>query len=183
MPSFACLRFEEEVTRLSQALKPPRDALAIVGGAKLETKLPLIQKLSRVYEKVLVGGAVANEFRSSDKKDNILLPTDGIRDETHVADIGPETCKTWLQEIAKAPFVLWNGPLGMYEEGYTKGTDAIAQAITQAEVRAVIGGGDTIAAIQKFSFDKEKVFLSTGGGAMLQFLVDGTLPAIEVLRM
>lgn len=182
VPSFAGLRFEEEVTKLSQAREPPKGALAIVGGVKLETKLPLIQKLSQTYEKVLVGGAVANEFRASDKKEHVLLPTDGVRDATHVADIGEKTRITWAQEIAKAPFVLWNGPLGMYERGFTEGTDAIARTIAQAGVRAVIGGGDTIAAIKKFLFDKEKVFLSTGGGAMLQFLLDGTLPAIEVLR-
>ena len=72
--------------------------------------------------------------------------------------------------------------MGIYEQGYCDGTDALAAALTTSGVAAVVGGGDTAAAVEKFKFDPQKVFVSTGGGAMLEFLVQGTLPAIEALR-
>jgi 3-phosphoglycerate kinase len=86
----------------------------------------------------------------------------------------------WAGLVEKAPFVLWNGPMGVYEKGFTKGTDTLAAAVDKT--CAVVGGGDTIAAVSKTNFDKEKVFLSTGGGAMLEFLVEGTLVGLEPLR-
>jgi phosphoglycerate kinase len=72
--------------------------------------------------------------------------------------------------------------VGMYEEGYTEGNDALAKALAESNTAAVIGGGDTTAAISKFTFNPAKVFISSGGGAMLEFLANGTLPAIEVLK-
>src|SRR3989344_5592060 len=108
--------------------------------------------------------------------------TNDIRGVEAIMDIGPATATLWGEEIQRAPFVLWNGPMGVYEQGYTRGTDALAQALALSTTPAVVGGGDTIAAISKFSFDKDRVFLSTGGGAMLEFLVSGTLPGLEVLK-
>ena len=99
-----------------------------------------------------------------------------------MVDAGPETASLWSEKIAQAPFVLWNGPVGMYEGGFTAGTDALAQALSRSGVSAVVGGGDTLAALEKFTFDEQKVFRSTGGGAMLQFLVDGTLVGLEPLK-
>ena len=72
--------------------------------------------------------------------------------------------------------------MGIYEQGYRDGTDHLAAALTENNIQAVVGGGDTVAAVEKHTFNPEKVFLSTGGGAMLQFLVDGTLPGIDALR-
>jgi phosphoglycerate kinase len=181
LPGYAGLRFEEEVSRLSQALEPPPGAVAIIGGAKIETKAPLIEKFAAIYSQVLVGGAVANEYTAHIR--NVLLPQDGVRDKAHVADIGPRTCAAWADIIAHAPFVVWNGPMGMYEEAeFTAGTDAIAKAIIDSKAVAIIGGGDTEAAISKFALDPARIFISTGGGAMLDFLIEGTLPGIEVLK-
>lgn len=104
-----------------------------------------------------------------------------IRAGEALVDIGPITAAAWAAKVKVAPFVLWNGPLGLYERGYLGGTDAVAEALVSGVARAVVGGGDTAAALAKFSFDPQKVFISTGGGAMLQFLVDGTLPGIEAL--
>jgi phosphoglycerate kinase len=98
-----------------------------------------------------------------------------------ISDIGPTTLKDWQEKIRSAKFVLWNGPLGIYEKGFTEPTEAIAKTLAESGVRAVVGGGDTIAALKKTDFDPEKVFVSTGGGAMLEFLAKGTLPALEVL--
>jgi phosphoglycerate kinase len=72
--------------------------------------------------------------------------------------------------------------MGVYEQGYTHGTDALAGALAASAAHAVIGGGDTVAAVSKFAFDPSKIFISSGGGAMLEFLANGTLPAIEALK-
>ncbi len=218
LPSYAGLRFEEEVRRLSAALTPPQGSLAMVGGAKFETKEPLIKKLLGTYAEVLLGGALANDLlkarglpfgrslisnTSVDPEvaadERLVVPTDAIFAETGsnaersgsvvdiranegIIDIGPLTATAWAEKISKAPFVLWNGPVGIYEQGYSDGTDALAAALAQSGVAAVVGGGDTIAAIHKQRLDPEKVFVSTGGGAMLEFLTAGTLPGIEALK-
>ena len=181
LPAYAGLLIEKEIAELSKALMPPKPSLAIVGGVKLETKLPLIEKLAPLYDTVLVGGALANELK--DHAANVLLPEDGLPQYEKMLDIGPKAKAAWVEEIKKSAFVLWNGPVGMYEKKeYSVGTDAIAQAIAESGVHAVIGGGDTDEALAKFAFDPEKVFISTGGGAALEFLTAGTLPGLEVLR-
>lgn len=218
IPGYAGLRFSEEVEKLSAALTPPEGAVALIGGAKFETKEPLIRKLLGPYNKVLVGGALGDDFfkarglpfgQSLISKtpvavdiagdERVLMPTDAvflevgsnaerrgfivdIRANESVIDIGPRTAAAWADIVSKAPFVLWNGPMGLYEKGYGDGTDTLAEALAQSGVRAVVGGGDTAAAVEHFKFDPAKVFISTGGGAMLDFLTHGTLPGIEVLK-
>ncbi len=181
LPAYAGLLVEKEIANLSQALTPPTPSLAIIGGNKFETKLPLIDKLSRIYSKVLVGGALANELLQKPAS-NVLLPEDGVPQFKEMFDIGPRTKDAWVREIQHASFVLWDGPVGWYEKGYAEGTHALAQALVDFGIRAVIGGGDTAAALATFSFDLQKIFISTGGGAALEFLVAGTLPGIEVLK-
>ncbi len=215
LPSYAGLLMEEEVSQLSGALTPPSGSVAIVGGAKFETKQPLIEKLLGLYGEVCVGGAIANDFLKARglnvgtslvsgalpsvalaNDPRVLVQTDvivrgegGVRtcsvDDIHsdeaVVDAGPQTTEAWRAMIEQAPLVLWNGPLGVYEDGFTAGTDALAEAIDAHARRAIVGGGDTLAAIEKYSFDPSCVFLSTGGGAMLEFLTAGTLPGIEAL--
>lgn len=180
LPAYAGLLVEKEISKLSEALTPPTPSIVIIGGAKLETKMPLIEKLSPVYGKVLVGGALANELIQNPAP-NVFLPEDGVPELKKMSDIGPKTTEAWVREIKSSAFVLWNGPVGWIEKGYTQATSALAQALVDAGTKAVIGGGDTAAAIAKFSFDPEKVFISTGGGATLEFLTEGTLPGIEAL--
>lgn len=218
LPSFFGFLLEEEIRKLTLALTPTEKSLAIIGGAKFETKEPLMQKLIGLYPKVLVGGALANDvlksrgwaFGASKVSDmpmpmelaaseKLLAPMDAIvaekdknaeriifvndiRANEYMVDIGPQTAARYVEAVAQADFVLWNGPMGIYENGFTAGTDALAEALTKSKVRAVVGGGDTVAAIAKYSFDPERIFLSTGGGAMLQFLADGTLPGVEALH-
>ncbi|TSC69258.1 MAG: phosphoglycerate kinase [Parcubacteria group bacterium Gr01-1014_56] len=180
LPSYAGLLMEKEIEKLSEALAPIKPSLAIVGGAKLETKAPLIEKLAKIYEKVLIGGNIANQYKST--RANVFLPEDGLPQLEGMFDIGPKTKAAWVGEVKEARFVLWNGPVGWFEKGYGEATYALAQALVDSGVGAVIGGGDTAAAVVKFPFDPEKVFISTGGGATLEFLAHGTLPGIEVLR-
>ncbi len=218
LSSYAGLLMVEEVARLSRALTPPVGAVAIIGGAKFETKLPLIKKLLERYSTVLLCGALANDLfkarglpfgASLISKEavpvdiatdpRVMMPVDGVfmgttsntqresniadvRADERIVDIGEKTASLWGEIIAKAPFVVWNGPSGVYELGFMTGTDSLAKAIADSDVDAVVGGGDTLAALQKFSFNPEKVFLSTGGGAMLDFLTAGTIAGLEVLR-
>lgn len=218
LPSFAGLLMKEEMEKLSEALMPAKKAIAIIGGAKFETKEPLIQRLISLYEKVLLGGALANDVLKARgapvgaslvseegvpvelaEDTKLAVPIDAVITEKGfhterqsfvndvratelIADVGPRTVEAWSKDIAEADFVLWNGPMGIYEEGYTGGTDALAQALASSKARAAIGGGDTVAALAQFSFDPKRIFVSTGGGAMLQYLVTGTLPGIDALR-
>jgi phosphoglycerate kinase len=100
-----------------------------------------------------------------------------------IVDIGPDSVALIAPHIAAAKFILWNGPTGLYEDGFVSYTQGIAELIAKSGARVVIGGGDTIAVIE----DSEtlfgpNVFLSTGGGAMLEFLLDGTLPGVDALN-
>lgn len=218
LPSYAGLLMEKEIKKLSQALAPGHPALAVIGGAKFETKLPLIKKLATAYDFLLLGGALANDMlkvRGSpvgaslvssasvpeelagsetiyiptdvavvDSKTNLgrSCPNNDVRATEKIVDVGPVTAAAWAARVGEAQFVVWNGPLGVYEEGYVDATDTVAEALAKSSAHAVVGGGDTLAALSKFKFDEEKIFLSTGGGAMLEFLADGTLPGIEALK-
>ena len=201
LPAYAGLLVEREVEKISAALNPVKPAMAMVGGAKFETKIPLLTKLLEIYDRVLLGGALANDIlhaRGVDIKESLLskmpppqamvddariqVPTDFVWEGEKIVDIGPQTGAEWARVIAEQHFILWNGPMGMYEFGKTAGTDKLAEALVSNKILAVIGGGDTAAALEKISFDSEKVFVSTGGGAMLQFLADGTLPGLEPLK-
>jgi phosphoglycerate kinase len=177
LPSYAGLQLQQEIEHLSLALTPPAGSVAVIAVTKPD-KITLVEKLARVYDKVLVGGPVA-DYRPA--APNIIVPTDGIPELKGLLDIGPTTRAAYVEAVSKAPFVLWNGPLGWYEKGYIESTDEIAKTIISTRVSAVIGGGDTINALKKYQFDSEKVFLSTGGGAMLEFLAAGTLPGIKPL--
>ncbi len=223
LPGYAGVRLMEETDKLQEALTPPQGALAIIGGAKFETKQPLIEKLLPHYARILLGGALGNDVIkarglpvgaslvssvpasvaiASDEKlavaadavmEKVGGPVDSpkesrtglvvdVRADERIVDVGPVTADAWAQVAEEAPFVLWNGPLGVYEEGYAAASDLMARALSRSKARAVVGGGDTAAALGKYSFDPQKVFLSTGGGAMLQFLTEGTLPGIEALK-
>lgn len=216
IPGYAGLTFSEEYTHLSRALTPAHPALFILGGAKFETKAPLIERYAYAYEHVALGGALANDFLKgwgfevgtslvSDvdlgespliTKENIIVPVDvrvvsktGERevDVAHVAsdekilDIGMRSVEILAPHIKDAKTILWNGPLGYYEGGYDAATKAVAKLIAESEAFSVVGGGDTVAAIESLGLSDKFGFLSTAGGAMLEFLEKGTLPGIEAL--
>ena len=216
LPAYAGLLLQEEVSKLQEALTPPTNSLAIIGGAKFETKQPLLEELLKTYPTVLLGGALANDLLKargltvgsslvSDAPvpenlaadERVLMPDDvrvergeavrtahtaDVREKERIIDIGEQTEEHWSRRISEAQFVLWNGPMGVYEKGYVQGTDALAEALVTGTAKAVIGGGDTAAALAKFQFDPSRIFVSTGGGAMLEFLANGGhLPAIDAL--
>jgi phosphoglycerate kinase len=218
LPSYAGILMHDEIAILTTARNPEHPSFAILGGAKFETKSPLIKVLLESYDHLFVTGALANDvFKAkglpvgvsliskelptpevlnnprfvspidvtverADKQACVVKP-EAVAAADKIVDIGPDTIALIAPYIAAAKFILWNGPTGLYEDGFTSYTHAIAELISKSGAHAVIGGGDTIAVIEESGVAfGTNVFLSTGGGAMLEFLLDGTLPGIEALE-
>lgn len=201
LPSFAGLRFSREIKELSKVFYPKKPFLFILGGAKFDTKLPLLKKFVTIADDIFVGGALANNFFKeigrdvgqslvSDgdfnlgellNSDKIMLPEDTIVQDDKILDAGPIALEKLKEKIAVAKLILWNGPLGNYELGYKVATLELAKLIAESGVESIVGGGDTLAAIEELNLLDKFSFVSTGGGAMLDFLATGTLPGIEAL--
>jgi len=218
-----------EVEALTRALaKPERPLVAVVAGAKVSTKLTILESLLQVVDQLIVGGGIANTFlaaagiaigqslhepdlvtvakrlmdsaRAQDK--SIPLPTDVVCgtsfDEATVAttkpvtaltagdmimDVGPETARTYAGLLKQAKTIVWNGPLGVFEfKQFSDGTRIMAEAIAGSDAFSIAGGGDTLAAIAKFGISNKLSYISTAGGAFLEFLEGKELPAIAILK-
>jgi phosphoglycerate kinase len=202
IPSYAGFNFENEIKHLSTAFNPEHPFLFILCGAKFETKLPLLEKFVNIADTIFVGGALANDlFKlkgidvkkslvSTEKFDidglldnpKILLPIDQVWKDDAIMDAGMKTVEMLKGEIQKAKYVLWNGPLGAYEGGFKEATIGLAQALADSTAKTIVGGGDTLATIAELNIEDKFTFVSTGGGAMLEFLAKGTLPGIEALN-
>lgn len=221
LPSVLGFCFENELSELNKILfKPKRPLIAIIGGAKISTKIKVINKFLGIADEVLIGGALANTIFASQgifmadsviekeafsevrkinlKNPKLFLPIDlGIWNKNRVYykdvsslfkgekafDIGPKTIDLFSDLIKNARIVVWNGPLGLAEQKpFDKSSIEITKAIAESKAYSVVGGGDTVAFIRKIK--KERVFnyVSTGGGAMLDYLANETLPGIEALR-
>ncbi len=184
LPSYAGMWLAEEVeTILKVRNNPERPMVVVMGGAKVTDKLALLQLLAERADTILVGGKLANEYVAQGirllGRAKILLPVEGA----NLLDIGEETQKIFVGEIAQAKTVVWNGPMGKIEEAqYRAGTDAIFEAICANEAAyTLVGGGDTLAAVGREEHLTRIDHVSTGGGAMLALLEKGSLPGIEVL--
>lgn len=217
LPSYAGFLIADEIKHLSLALNPKHPFLFILGGAKFETKIPLLKKFMKSADQIFIGGILANDFfhdvglevgRSFVdkysfkltpllKKGKIILPTDvmvkngagktiikhveELLSGDSIMDVGPETIKSLAPLLKKAKLIVWNGPLGYYEGGFDKGTTMLLKAITETKATSIIGGGDTAVIVEKLGLDKKLSFVSTGGGATLDYLVDGKLPGIDAI--
>ena len=214
-----------ELEALGRALeKPQRPLVAIVGGAKVSTKLTILRALAAKVDSLIVGGGIANTFvlaaggrigGSLAEPDlareartildefpgKVPVPIDAVcakrfaadappaikaigdvEDDDLILDIGPRTVATLERLIASAGTIVWNGPVGVFEfDAFAMGTRAIADAIAAAPAFSIAGGGDTVAAIAKFGVADRIGYISTGGGAFLEFLEGKPLPAVEVL--
>lgn len=186
LPSYMGLLFEEELKNLQHAFKPKHPFFLILGGIKFKTKLGVLQRFIKIADKIFIGGALANNFFRFKKYLNnpkIILAVDVKRKNGVILDCGPKTIKMLSKIIRESKFILWNGPLGDYKQkGFEKGTIEIAKAIAKSKAKSIIGGGDTVAAIDKLGILNKFSFVSTAGGAMLEFLAKGTLPGIEALK-
>lgn len=178
LPAYAGFNLAEEVKNLSKVLRNPKKPLVfLIGGAKPETKAPLIEDLSRYADSILVGGTLMHD-RSLRYVKNTVFPIDSIDDY----DIGPRTIKMFKSTLAEAGTIVWNGPISKFEDPkYEEGTKAIALAMKGFLAFKVVGGGDTVAAVKRFADLSYFDFVSSAGGAMLEFLAKKTLPGIEAL--
>lgn len=183
LPSVAGLHLEEELRELSQIRETPeRPAVALLGGNKIETKLSLIRFFEERYDTVLVGGKIANEALDQHLsfKNHVVFPVDFRSPDRR--DIGDETVKLFIQHLKGAKTILWNGTLGKYEESpYDTSTKALILALLETSAKTVVGGGDSLAAIESMGVFEKFSFVSSGGGAMLEFLSGERLPGIEAL--
>ncbi|MFU8815575.1 MAG: phosphoglycerate kinase [Pseudomonadales bacterium] len=212
-----------ELDALEQALAEPRRPLvAIVGGAKVSTKLEVLGALAGVADQIIVGGGIANTFiaaagrpvgQSLYEKDlleaarriaakvEVPLPLDvmvgkrfdehepavvklpdQVDDDDMILDIGPETARRWAERLGGAGTILWNGPVGVFEfDQFGEGTRVLAEAIAASSAYSIAGGGDTLAAIDKYGVADGISYISTGGGAFLEFVEGKKLPAVAVL--
>lgn len=188
LPSGAGFLLEKEIQTLSDLIKNPKKPLiAIVGGKKVETKAKLIDTLSELADFVLVGNLIEKEIKEKSIKlkypQKILNPIDSTQREGKDFDIGSETIKLFKEKIALAKTIFWAGPLGkVEEEEFQIGTIAIAKAVVASNAFSVIGGGDTLGFINKLGLTDKFSHISTGGGALLDFIVDGSLVGIEALN-
>lgn len=181
MPHAAGFRFADEVETLTQVRNHPmRPFIAILGGAKLEDKLPVVQKMSQIADWVLVGGKLAKELTESGKRVGANVMVAELTENGE--DISEKTLEEWKSILPRAKQILWNGPVGKFEDPKNDGTTKLAHAITLTNAKTIIGGGDTVSALDHGHLLEKFTFVSTGGGAMLKFLVDGTLPTIEALK-
>ena len=213
-----------ELDALERSLKnPKRPMLAIVGGAKVSSKLEVLKNLSTEVDQLIVGGGIANTFLAaggvnvgkslfeSDLIDtaqalmestSIPMPTDvivakefdvnavavtklviDIEDDDMILDIGPVTAMLFAEIIGNMKTIIWNGPVGVFEfEQFSNGTQAVAKAIADSAGFSIAGGGETIAAIDKYAITDKVSYISTGGGAFLEYVQGGVLPAVEILE-
>ena len=184
LPAAAGLLLEKEIKILTDLMeKPKKPLIIIIGGAKAETKSKLIDKISEIGEKVLIGNLLKREIKEKKIKlkypQKIIEPVDDIEGK----DIGPNTIKLFKEKIKKAKTILWNGPLGMIEkEEFSKGSKEIAQAIVESRAFSVVGGGETVEFINKIGLIEKFSHVSTAGGAMLAFLAGEKLPGLEALK-
>lgn len=185
LPSFAGFRLSDEIAKLDEIrTNPTRPAVAVIGGAKIDTKLPLIREFERIYDAVLVGGKVANEAidRGIEFSEKVLLPKDFQGGDARL-DIGPMTAAMFTKVITLAKTIVWNGPLGKFEEKpYDAGTDAVLHAMLQSQANIVIGGGESLAVLEAADLMHKIGYVSTGGGAMLSYLSGEDLPGLRALR-
>ncbi len=181
LPHAAGLHLQKEVETLSKLLnQPERPFVAIVGGAKLETKIPVIDNLAKVADSVMVGGLIAKELASSGQRlASSKVAIASLNEDEK--DIDQESIDKFVEVIKSAKTVVWNGPMGYFEGGFEEGTIAIATAICNSGVYSVVGGGDTTEFLASRNLLTGFSFVSAGGGAMLDFLAGKKLPALEAL--
>ncbi len=221
LPSYAGILMRQEIENLGKAFSPTKPFLFVLGGAKFETKMPLITKFIEKADKIFLAGALANnifkerglelgtslvsevtaDLRGISNSEKVVTPVDVtvtnskgevinrkadelLKDEC-IVDVGHDTIKQLEVLVNDGKTILWNGPLGNYELGFQDKTEVLAKMVADATsngVTSIVGGGDTIASINKLGLNEKFTFISTGGGAMLDFLVNETLPGIDSLN-
>lgn len=218
-----------ELDALAKALDAPaKPMVAIVGGSKVSTKLTVLETLSKVVDRLIVGGGIANTFIAaaghsvgnslyeadlldeakrlqaaanaaggeipvptdvvvakefSEKAKATIKSVDAVDDDDLILDIGPESAAALADGLRSAGTIVWNGPVGVFEyDQFGEGTRVIAEAIADSPAFSIAGGGDTLAAVDKYELGERVSYISTGGGAFLEFLEGKKLPAVAMLE-
>ncbi len=189
LPSYAGVHLEKEVETLTNVMKnPKRPLVVLIGGAKLETKLPMVEKMHHIADYVLVGGKIAEEQKTLIRvqhekipgKKSVVLVADNTPDGL---DITKKDTENFMQILRLAKTVVWNGPVGKMGNPKTEeNTLSIARSIAQSHAFSIVGGGDSLALLKTHDLLDSFSFVSTGGGAMLEFLSGKKLPALEALQ-
>lgn len=229
LPAVAGFLMEKEIQYLGDAVaNPERPFVAIIGGAKVSSKISVLENLLEKVDTLIIGGGMAYTFfkaeghtvgtslveddyvntakkiiaKAKELGKNLYLPVDNViadkfDNEANIQtiandeipdgwmgmDIGPTTLKEIQDILAKAKTVIWNGPLGVFEmSNFNKGTFAVAEAIANSDCTSVIGGGDSVSAVNKSGLADKMTHISTGGGASLEYLEGKVLPGIDILQ-
>jgi phosphoglycerate kinase len=216
---------EKEVSFLSQiVISPKHPFYAILGGAKLSSKIGVLESLLQKIDAIFVGGGMAFTFLklqgieigdslcddamiekakaflkgceekaiqvhlpkdiviTNDQENQVVLAKDGIPSSWKGMDIGPKTLEEWATSLDKAATIFWNGPMGVFEvPAYASGTNHLAQNLSTLSASVIVGGGDSVAAINGLHLEKSFAHISTGGGAALEYIEYGHLPGIDAL--
>jgi phosphoglycerate kinase len=203
LPAYAGLLLERELEELGKLLGDVERPFALVsGGAKVEDKLGVLRRLGGKADTVLIGGKMAEELRDENPLDfEVILPTDVVaaaafdaEAESTVSpfdalpegwlglDIGPETRERFGAELSRAKTIFWNGPMGVFEwPRFAAGTRAVAEAVAGADAFSVVGGADSIRALNELGLTDNVSWASTGGGAALELLEGKQLPGVAVI--
>ena len=231
VPSVGGFLMEKEVKYIQPMVEnPPKPQVAIIGGAKVSSKIAVLESLLKNASALVIGGGMAYTFLKAQghkvgislveddfidtakkllsdaeaKGVKIVLPVDhvaadkfdanatpvavsgvDIPDNLMAMDVGPKTIELYKEVLSTAKSIVWNGPVGVFEfEAFAKGTQTVAQLVAEATGRGamtVVGGGDSVAAVNKFNLADKMSHVSTGGGASLEFLEGKTLPGIAIL--
>lgn len=231
LPSAAGLLIRKEIAYLSPVLSnPKRPLIAIIGGAKVSSKIAILSSFIKRVNTLIIGGAMAYTFlraqghRVGDSlveieqievaedllknaatshhlklilpADHLVIPTDSqgevetettvgvdIPDHRQAVDIGPQTVRLIAAALEGAATVFWNGPMGIFEiDNYAQGTLKVAQLLARCSATTIVGGGDSVAAVNKFNISADIDHISTGGGASMEYIEGKTLPGIAVLQ-
>lgn len=228
LPAVAGLLMERELEALGQVLEnPQRPLTAVIGGAKVSSKIGVLEHLLTKVDAMIIGGGMACTFlkaqgleigkslvepdrldlakeliaRAEARGVRFLLPVDAvvadkfdasartttvdvdqIPPDMMMLDIGSKTEQVFAQAVKESKTIVWNGPMGVFEmEPFAHGTKAVAAAIASSGATTIVGGGDTVAAIEQFSDASHFSHVSTGGGASLEYLEGRTLPGVAAL--
>ncbi|MCK5200129.1 MAG: phosphoglycerate kinase, partial [Spirochaetales bacterium] len=229
LPSAGGFLIEKEVAFFDPLVtKPAKPFVAIIGGAKVSSKISVLESLLKNCSTLIIGGGMAYTFlkarglsignslveedyidiavnlmeKAAEMGVDVLLPVDhlaasefsadakvisvnneNIPDGLIGMDVGPETLKSYSNVITKSKSLVWNGPLGVFEfDNFAKGTLGVAELVASCNGITVVGGGDSVAAVNKFGFADRIDHVSTGGGASLEYLEGKTLPGIAALK-
>lgn len=182
--SYAGFGLEAEIKNLFQVMKKPAKPLVVIlGGLKIKDKLEVYKNLKKKAAAFLIGGALDKKLLSK-KLPKVAWPSDFLYEKGVIRDIGPDSAAEFKKIISQAKTVIWNGPLGnINKKKFEKGTTEIAKAVAgNKKAFKVIGGGETVMYLKKLKLDKKMNFVSTGGGAMLDFLAGKKLPGLKMLE-